>query len=226
MAAVTAARLEVPPPLLLLRTATLNLAESVGFPIAAYAIGAWLGGRNAGLLAGLGAVCLTALIRRVVTGVVPGLVAISAIVLAIQTVTAIATGQLWVFLIHFPIANVALFALFAQTARGPDPLCSRLAAEMVGMRTHGTHQPRLHRFFQDVTWLWAVIFLVLAVLMFALLATQKTSTFLLLSFIATVVLIALGAAGSVVWLRWVLRRHHIRLCVAPPAGDVPDSAQN
>src|SRR5262245_62473297 len=57
--------LEVPRPLRLLVTAGWSLAESAGLPAAAYLVAAWLGGRDAGLAAGLVAVWLTAVIRKV-----------------------------------------------------------------------------------------------------------------------------------------------------------------
>jgi hypothetical protein len=68
----TAGDLEVPRPLRLILTAGWNLTESVGLPVAAYAVAAWVGGRNAGLIAGLAAIWLTAVIRKVVTGSVAG----------------------------------------------------------------------------------------------------------------------------------------------------------
>ena len=71
--------LELPRPLRLLLTAGWNLTESIGLPAAAYAIAAWLFGRDAGLVAGLAAIWLTALVRKIATGSVPSLLTISAI---------------------------------------------------------------------------------------------------------------------------------------------------
>jgi hypothetical protein len=73
------ADLELPRPLRLLRTMVWSLAESAGLPLVALAVGAWLGGRDAGLLAGVGATWVTAAVRKVTTGSVPGLLTISAI---------------------------------------------------------------------------------------------------------------------------------------------------
>src|ERR1035441_2408469 len=77
--------LELPRPLRLLLSAAWNLTESVGLPVAAYVVAAWLGGRDAGLIAGLAVIWLTAVIRKVVTGSVPSLLTISAGVLTLQT---------------------------------------------------------------------------------------------------------------------------------------------
>src|SRR6188472_567925 len=77
--------LEVPRPLRLILTAAWNLTESVGLPAAAYVVAAWLGGRDAGLVAGLAAIWLIAVIRKVATGTVPSLLTISAVVLTAQT---------------------------------------------------------------------------------------------------------------------------------------------
>jgi hypothetical protein len=77
--------LEVPRPVRLILTAGWNLTESAGLPVAAYALAAWLDGRDAGLVAGLAAIWLTAVVRKVVTGSVPSLLTISAVVLTLQT---------------------------------------------------------------------------------------------------------------------------------------------
>jgi hypothetical protein len=47
--------LEIPRPLRLILTAGWNLTESVGLPVAAYAVAAWADGRDAGMIAGAGA---------------------------------------------------------------------------------------------------------------------------------------------------------------------------
>src|SRR5262249_23644470 len=145
--------LEVPRPLRLLVMAGWSLAESAGLPVAASVVAAWLGGRDAGLAAGLVAVWLTAVIRKGATGSVPSLLTISAVVLA--------TGEPWLFLLQFPLANLCMCVVFARTARGPNPLVARLATEVVALRQPATHHPGLHRFFQGATWLWAGIFLLL-----------------------------------------------------------------
>jgi hypothetical protein len=207
--------LELPRPVQLVRTAGWNLAESFGLPTGAYLLAASLAGRNAGLWAMLAAIWLTAGIRKVTTGAVPGLVMISLVVLTVQTVAAIATGNLLIFLVHFPIANLALCILFARTARGHSPLAGRLAAEVVGLRCPAVHQPRLNGFFQGVTALWAGVFLLLAVSLGVLLATISVTTYVPVWAATTIVLIAAGVAASVLWLRLVLRKQGIGFRFAP-----------
>ena len=134
---------------------------SAGLPVGAAAIAAWLYGRDAGLLAGLIATWLTAILRKVFTGSVPSLLTISAVVLTLQTAMVLATGQVWLYLLQFPVANLVMCVLFARTARGPSPLVARLAAEVVALRQPSSHHPGLHRFFQGATWLWAGILFLL-----------------------------------------------------------------
>jgi len=209
--------LELPRPVRLLRTAGVNLTESFGLPTGGYLLAAALAGRNAGLWAMLAAIWLTAILRKLLTGTVPGLVMISLIVLTVQTVAAIATGNLLIFLVHFPIANLALCLLFARTARGHSPIAARLADEVIGLRCPAVHQPRLNGFFQGVTALWAGVFLLLAVILGALLATVPISTYVPIWAACTVVLIVGGIAASVLWLRSVLRRLGIGFRFAPVA---------
>src|ERR1022692_3270909 len=215
--------LELPRPLRLLLTAGWNLTESVGLPVAAYVVAGWLDGRNAGLIAGLVAIWLTAVIRKVVTGSVPSLLTISAVVLTVQTAVVLtvqtavvlATGELWLFLLQFPLANFCMCVLFARTARGPNPLVARLAAEVVALRQPATRHPGLHRFFQGATWLWAGIFLLLTAGLAVLMVTEPTKTFLMLSTAATAALVIAGTGASTLWFLSVLRRLGLRLRFAP-----------
>jgi hypothetical protein len=207
--------LELPRPLRLLRIAGWSLAESLGLPVAAYLVAARLDGRDAGLVAGLAVIWLTAVIRKVATGSVPGLLTISALVLTVQTGLVLATGELWLFLLQFPLANLCMCALFARTAGGPDPLVARLAAEVVALRQPATRHPGLHRFFQGATWLWAGIFLLLTIALAVLMVTEPTGPFLLLSTIATAALVVVGAGASTLWFLSVLRRLGLRLRFAP-----------
>src|SRR3974390_2761231 len=101
----------VPRPLRLLRAISWSLIEAAGLPIGALAVGAWLYGRDAGLLAGLAATWLTALIRKIATGTVPSLLTITAVVLTVQTAMVLATGQLWIYLLQFPLANLIMSVL-------------------------------------------------------------------------------------------------------------------
>jgi hypothetical protein len=202
--------LELPRPLRLLRCTGWSLIESAGLPLAAYVIGAWLGGRDVGLLAGLAATWTLALIRRIVSGSVPSLLTISAIVLTLQTVLVLATGQLWIFLLQFPLGYLAMFVLFARTARGPNPIVAKLAAEVVALR-QPAHHPGLHRFFQGATWLWAGIFLILTAALGVTMWTEPASTFLMLSTAATVAFTVVGIGASTLWFLSVLRKHGLRV---------------
>jgi uncharacterized membrane protein len=192
-----------------------NLAESLGLPIAAYAVAAWIGGRDAGLIAGLAAIWLTAVIRKAATGPVPSLLIISAVVLTLQAAVVLATGELWLFLLQFPLANLCMCVLFARTASGPNPLVARLAAEVVALRQPPVQHPGLHRFFQGATWLWAGIFLLLTAALAVLMVTEPAGLFLMVSTAATVALVAAGTVASGLWFRSVLRRLGLRLRFAP-----------
>jgi hypothetical protein len=207
--------LELPRPVRLVRTAGVNLAESFGLPTGAYVLAATLAGRDAGLWAMLAVIWLTAAARKVVTRSVPSLVMISLVVLTIQTVAAIATGNLLIFLVHFPIANLCLCLLFAWTARGNNPIAARLAAQVIGLYCPAVHQPRLDGFFRHVTVLWAGVFLLLAVSLGVLLATIPVATYVPVWAVTTVGLIAAGIGVSVLWLRSVLHKHGIEFRFAP-----------
>jgi hypothetical protein len=207
--------LELPRPAQLLRTTGWNLAESFGLPLAGYALAAWLWGRGVGVVVMLAAIWITAIIRKLTTSAIPGLLAISLIVLTVQAVVAVGTGNIWIFLVHFPLANLALCIVFARSARGHSPLAARLAAEVIGLRAAPPCQRRLHRYFQQVTMLWAGVFLVLAICLSVLLAVVSTTTYIPIWAAITIVLIVAGVGVSTVWLRLELRKQGIGLCFGP-----------
>ena len=109
-----------------------------------------------------------------------------------QWAKVLATGELWLFLLQFPLANLCMCVLFARTAGGPNPLVARLAAEAVALRQPATPHPGLHRFFQRATWLWAGIFLLLAAGLAVMMVAEPATIFLMLSTAVTVALVVAG----------------------------------
>lgn len=208
---MSAQHLELPRPWRLALTAAGNLAESLGLPVAGYLAGAGLGGQAVGMVTAAAVVWLTVAVRKVVTRSVPGLLAISALLLTLQAVLVIATGSLLLFLLQFPLTNLALCAVFARTAPTGKPLVAQLAAEVVALRQPSSHHPGLHRFFQGATWLWAAIFAVSTVGLTALMATQPVRVFLMLTTAVTIGAVVAGTAASVVWFIRVLRRSGLRV---------------
>jgi hypothetical protein len=205
------AHLELPRPWRLMLTAGWNLAESLGFPFAAYLAGAQLGGQDAGMVAAAAVVWFTVAIRQVATRSVPGLLLISALVLTLQTVLVVATGSVLIFLLQFPLANLALCILFARTAPTRKPLVARLAAEVVALRQPSSPHPGVDRFFQGATWLWAGIFAASTVGLAVLMAVVPASVFLLLTTAVTVGGVVAGTVLSALWFIRVLRRCGLRV---------------
>jgi hypothetical protein len=154
---------------------------------------------------------LTAAIRKVLTGRVPGLLLISGLVLTLQAVLVLATGSVLLFLLQFPVANLALCIAFAWTAPTGRPLVAQLAAEVVALRQPSAAHPGLDSFFRRVTWLWAGIFAVSAIGLAVLLAAVPTPVFLLLTTVVTVAGVVAGTLASVLWFIRMLRRCGLRV---------------
>ncbi len=159
-------------------------------------------------------------IRKVATRHVPSLLAITALVLTLQTVVVLATGQLWLYLLQFPLAQFVMGVLFARTARSDSPLVARLAAEVVVLRQPSHHHPGLHRFFQGATWLWSGIFFLLTVIMAVMMVTEPVSVFIMFSTFGTAALVVAGSGISALWFRSVLRELGLSLRFA----QAPDPA--
>ena len=201
----------LPAPVRLALTAGWNLAESLGLPLVAYAVGERLGGPGLGMAAAAAMVWLTAALRKVLTGSIPGLLVISGLVLTLQAVLVLATGSVLLFLLQFPVANLALCVLFARTAPTGRPLVAQLAAEVVALRRPSAAHPGLDRFFRGVTWLWAGIFAASAIGLAVLLAVEPVPVFLLLTPVVTVAGVAAGTLLSVLWFIRMLRRCGLRV---------------
>ena len=208
---LAAGDLGLPAPARLALTAGWSLAESLGLPVVAYAVGERLAGQGAGMAAATATLWLIAVVRKVLTGGVPGLLTISALVLTLQTVLVLATGSVLLFLLQFPVANLALCILFARTAPTGRPLVARLAAEGVALRQPSDAHPGLARFFRGVTWLWAGIFAASTIGLAALLAFEPATVFLLFTTVVTVAGIAAGTVLSVLWFIRMLRRSGLRV---------------
>jgi hypothetical protein len=86
------------------------------------------------MAAAAGIVWLTAAARKVLAGSIPRLLVVSGLVLSLQAVLVLATGSVLLFLLQFPMANLALCVLFARTAPTGKPLVAQLAAEVVALR--------------------------------------------------------------------------------------------
>jgi hypothetical protein len=203
--------LELPHPRRLIWTAGWNMAESVGLPFGAWIVVTDVAGRNPGLLAGLAVVWLLIAIRKLATGSVSALLMISALVLTLQTAVVIFTGNAWIYLLQFPLANLAMCVFFARTAPTRKPLVAQLAAEVVALKQPEAAPPGLHRFFQGATWFWAGLFLLLTLGMAVMMVTEPFKLFMLVSTAATIALMLVGAAVCVIWFLAVVRRLGIRL---------------
>jgi hypothetical protein len=214
MPAITAEgreHLELPHPRRLLWTAGWNMAESVGLPFGVYLVVTELAGRDPGLLAGLGVVWALIAIRKLVSGSVSALLTISALVLTLQTGVVIFTGNMVMYLLQFPLANLAMCVLFARTAPTRKPLVAQLAAEVVELKQPETHHPGLHRFFQGVTWFWAGLFGLLTLGLAIMMETEPYTLFILMSTAVTIGLTVVGAGICVLWFLAVVRRLGLRL---------------
>ena len=203
--------LEVARPWPLVRTAVWGLAEAAGLPIGAYLGASALAGSAAGILASLAVVWLTVLVRKLASATVPGLLMISALMMCVQAALVLATGQVWIYLLQFPLAKLILSALFAQSAGTANPLVARLATELASVRHGGVNSPGLQRFFRHNTWLWAGVFGALGGGYAGMVATEPIAEFLVISAILSVTVVCTAAAASALWFGLVLRRNGLRL---------------
>ena len=217
MLGAMAEHVELPRPWRLLRTAGWNLTEALGLPAIGYIAGDLIAGKDAAVLGATAVLWLVIIVRKVMPGNVPGLLMITGLAMTVQAALVMVTGNMWLFLLQFPLSHLAMALLFAKTARTEKPLVARLAGEVIALRQPATHHPGLHRFFQGTTWLWAGIFFVLTLGMFGMMVTEPTNLFLALTMAATIGITAVGTVLSVLWFFAMCRKTGLRLRFAAAA---------
>jgi hypothetical protein len=79
----------------------------------------------------------------------------------------------------------------------------------------GYPSPGPARFFQEATWLWAGIFLLLTAGLAMLMVTEPAGMFVMFSTVAMAALVVAGTGASTLWFLSVLRRLGLRLRFAP-----------
>jgi hypothetical protein len=149
-----------------------------------------------------------AVLRRALLGRrIPGLVMLGALALTVRTITAIATGSVFLYFLQPTLGTVATAAAFLVSIPTGRPLAERLAHDFLPMPPALAAHPVVRRLFVRITVLWAFVLLVNAAITLTLLLTQPIETFLLARTLSVFVLTVGAIAVSTAWFRRSMRRH-------------------
>ncbi len=191
----------------LVRHALPTVVESTLIPVALFYGFLWLVGTRGAVVAGLlwsyAALLWRALRRRRI----PGLLLLGSLALTARTVSALATGSLFVYFLQPTLGTFAAAAAFLLSVPAGRPLAERLAADFVPLPPGFVAQPFVRRLFVRITLLWAFVLLANAAIATWLLVSQPLRGFLVTKTSVSGVLMAAAVAVSTLWFRRSVRRH-------------------
>ncbi len=200
----------------LARHAIPHVVEATLMPLAIFYGALWLVGVWGALIAAM-TWSYAALLRRLVLGRrIPGLLLLGTAAITVRTITAFATGSVFVYFLQPTLGTVAIGLAFLVSVPAGRPLAERLAADFVALPTSLTRHPVARRLFLRITLLWAFVLLGNAAVTMWLLLTEPIHVFVLAKTAATGVLTIAAVIVSSVWFRTSMRRHGL-LAGASPA---------
>ena len=157
------------------------------------------------------------IVRRSVRGSrVSGLLLLAAFTLTLRSVVSGISGNMGLYLIQPALGEFALGLAFAASLVTREPLVGRLAGDFVPLGDL-TERPAVAAVFRQLTALWAVVFVVNALLGLGMLMNQSAETYILVRPTASLIVRGAGIALSIVWFRMGLRRRGVRVLMGAAA---------
>ncbi len=167
----------------------------------------------AGVAGGLAAALIwsyAALGRRLLTGrPVTGVLLLGVAGITVRTAIAFVTNSVFVYFLQPTLVTVAMGVAFLVSLAMGRPLAQRLADDFVVLPDEISTDPKVRRFFHQISMLWGVVLLGTAAGSLWLLSTQPIGTFLVAK-----TALSIGVTGLAVTYSWavfqrLLRRHAV-----------------
>lgn len=150
----------------------------------------------------------TAIARRVVRSRrVPGMVIVGALTLLVRSAVGLSTGSTLLYLSQPVIAAGVIAAAFLVSVTIGQPLAQRFAADFFTLPSHVLSHARTRECFSRVSLMWAGVGFANALLMFWLLMSQGTTTFVVAQTALSIGVTVACVAASLVWFRSSMTRH-------------------
>lgn len=201
----------LPAPLALLRRGAQHLLESTLVPLGLFYVVFTLVGLQGALFAALGW-SLAALARRVLLRKeIPAVLWVTTALLCVRTLVGYLTGSVFLYFLQPTVQNFAFAAILLATLPLNRPLLAKLADDFCAFPIAITGHPHVQRFFRQVSFLWALVFITNGITTLWALASATVGSFLMVSTAGSYSAIAIAAGISLVWFRRALRTHGITL---------------
>jgi intracellular septation protein A len=150
----------------------------------------------------------TAIVRRVLRSRrVPSMVIVGALTLLVRSAVGLSTGSTVLYLSQPVIAAGLIAAAFLLSVMVGQPLAQRFAADFCTLPSHVLADVRTRECFSRVSLMWAGVGFVNALLMFWLLMSQGTTTYVVAQTALSISVTVVCVVASLVWFRRSMTRH-------------------
>lgn len=182
-----------------------HVLEAALVPAGLFYLLFWLSGFSGAVLAALSwsvaAVCWRLLRRKPL----PAVLMITTAIVIGRTVVGLLTGSVVIYFLQPTLQNFVFAAVLLASAPLRKPMLARLAGDFCAFPVALTGHPRMRRFFQRVSLLWALVFAINGAGTILALANATLGDFLVVSTAGSYTLIAIAAGFSLWWLRRCVR---------------------
>lgn len=138
---------------------------------------------------------------------VPGIVILGGITLLVRSGLGLATGSAFLYFFQPTIAAACVAVAFLGSVVLRRPLAMRFAGDFCSIPTEVLRDLRVHRFFQRVSIMWAVVGFANAALTLWLLVTLSTGVFVVAQTSLSIGVTVGAVAVSFLWFRQSMTRH-------------------
>lgn len=191
------------------RQALPHVIEGSLLPALLFYVGLRLVGVTAAILIALTYAYAALAGRKVRSGEVPGMLAISAVMLTGRTVLALLTGSAFLYFLQPTLGGVLLAGAFAVSVPLGRPLIERLARDLVPIPAGVDDAPWLSSYFRTLSYVWAAANLANAGFSLWLLTTRSLDAFVLGRTAAAALCNAVALGISVALFVRTARRHDL-----------------
>jgi intracellular septation protein A len=192
---------------LLGRRGIAQAAEGAVVPSALFLVANGIAGITVAIVVGF-AWSGAAIVRRVARSRrVPGMVIVGALTLVVRSAVGLATGSALLYLSQPVIAAAVIALAFLVSVGVGRPLAQRFAGDFCTLPGHVLSDARTRACFSRVSLMWAGVGLANAMLMFWLLMSQGTTTYVVAQTSLSIGVTAACIAASLLWFRSTMTRH-------------------
>jgi hypothetical protein len=194
-----------------LRHGVKHLLEATLIPLGLFYLVMALVGLHGALFAALGWSFAALTWRLVTRRPIPTVLAFMTALLVVRTAVGYVTNSVFLYFLSPSLQDFVIGLAFLALLPFGKSLIARLAADFCVFPAELTDNPRVRRFFHQVSVLWSSVFLLSGGLTLWMLARTSLASYLLIGTAASYSLIGIAIVVSLVWFRRSLGREGIRL---------------